>query len=111
LELIADKWVVLVIRALDSGPQHYGELRRRIQGITKKMLTQTLRELERNGLVHRRVVDAANPPRVEYSLSPLGTSLLTPIRLLSDWAMDNLDEVRQARARYDDRAPDPRVGT
>lgn len=100
LNLIADRWVVLVVRALQDGPQRYEQLRRRIQGISKKMLTQTLRDLERNGLVDR-IVRHPVPPNVEYRLTPLGDTLRAPLGALGDWAVDHLGEVEAARRRYD----------
>ncbi|CAN5672801.1 helix-turn-helix domain-containing protein [soil metagenome] len=103
LDLIADKWTVLVIRALDGGGQRYGELVRRIDGISKKMLTQTLRELERNGLVRREVGDG-RPAPVEYSLTELGETLSLPLGALAEWSMNYLAQVQSAQHRYDGRA-------
>lgn len=96
LDLIADKWTVLIVRALEDGPERYEALRRRIQGISKRMLTHTLRELEDNGLVLRSVRQVV-PPHVEYSLTPLGRTLRTPIRALAAWAEEHMDEVETAR--------------
>ena len=96
LNVIADSWTVLVVRGLEGGPQRYEQLRRRIQGISKKMLTQTLRELEANGLVRRTVFDVV-PPHVEYALTPLGETLRTPLQALTLWATEHLEEVERAR--------------
>jgi DNA-binding HxlR family transcriptional regulator len=98
LERIADKWTCLIVYALLDGPRRHGELRRTIQGISQKMLTQTLRSLETDGLVARRVIDVI-PPHVEYSLTPLGETLSDPLVAICRWAMDHLPEVRAARER------------
>jgi DNA-binding HxlR family transcriptional regulator len=98
LDLIADKWTVLIIYALINGPRRHGELRRMIQGISQKMLTQTLRRLEVDGLVQRVVFDRV-PPHVEYSLTPLGDTLQDPLVAICEWAMAHLPELREARAR------------
>jgi DNA-binding HxlR family transcriptional regulator len=89
LDLIADKWAVLVIYALSDGTKRYNTLHRLIGGITNKMLTQTLRRLEEQGIVHREVYPEI-PPRVEYSLTPLGMSLSGLVSQLIDWAENNL---------------------
>ena len=98
LERIADKWTCLIVYALLDGPRRHGELRRTIQGISQKMLTQTLRSLETDGLVARRVIDVI-PPHVEYSLTPLGETLSEPLSGICQWAMDHLPELRTARER------------
>jgi DNA-binding HxlR family transcriptional regulator len=100
--LIADQWTPLVIYALEEGTARFGQLLKRIDGISKKMLTQTLRDLERNGLV-QRVVYPVVPPVVEYSLTPLGQTLREPINALVTWAYGHLSEVGQARIEYDQR--------
>jgi DNA-binding HxlR family transcriptional regulator len=100
LALIADQWTPLVIYALEDGTTRFGQLLKRIDGISKKMLTQTLRTMERNGLV-RRVVYPVVPPVVEYSLTPLGQTLIEPVHMLTDWAYEHLQEVAQARVAYD----------
>lgn len=102
LDLIADKWSVLVIYSLAGGIKRYGELRNMIDGVSKKMLTQTLRNLERNGLVTRKVY-AVVPPKVEYSLTPLGRSLYQTTKVLCGWAENNLADVLTAQAEYDVR--------
>src|SRR5579859_1541003 len=100
LELIADQWTPLVIYALEEGTMRFGQLLKRINGISKKMLTQTLRALERNGLV-QRVVYPVVPPIVEYSLTPLGQTLIEPMQALKIWAYAHLQEVAHAQATYD----------
>jgi len=97
LDLIADKWTVLVVRALQDEPHRYEALRRRISGISKRMLTQTLRDLEHNGLV-RRTDHGTVPPHVEYSLTPLGVSLGEPLGALATWSEVHRDDVQRARA-------------
>ena len=98
LDRIADKWTALVVYALVAGPKRHGELRRAIDGISQKMLTQTLRSMERDGLLHRRVLDQV-PPHVEYSLTPLGMTLTEPLVAICRWAMEHLPEVQEARRR------------
>ena len=98
LDLIADKWTVLVIYLLSGGTKRYGELQRTIQGISQKMLTQTLRKLEDDGLVKRTVFPEV-PPRTEYELTPLGRTLREPLGALCAWAQDHMVEVEKARAR------------
>ena len=88
LDLIADKWTVLVIYALAKGTLRHGQLLRSIHGVSQKMLTQTLRRLEQDGLVHRHVHPVV-PPMVEYSLSPLGSTLVEPLAALCQWAEAN----------------------
>jgi DNA-binding HxlR family transcriptional regulator len=100
LDRIADKWTTLVISILSRGTARFSQLHRSIEGISHKMLAQTLRELERDGLVTRTVYPEV-PPRVEYELTPLGHTLIEPIRALTDWAEAHFNEVRAARERYD----------
>jgi DNA-binding HxlR family transcriptional regulator len=100
LDRIADKWVSLAVNALADGPQRYSELQRRLASVSQKMLTQTLRHLERDGLVSRTVTPSV-PVRVEYALTPLGRSLLPVMRAIKDWAEEHMDEVRAARVTYD----------
>ena len=107
LELIADQWTSLIIYALeDNGTMRFGQLLKRIDGISKKMLTQTLRVMERNGLI-QRVVYPVVPPMVEYSLTPLGWTLVESIKALRVWAYGHLHEVAQARTAYDQRDHTP----
>ncbi len=100
LELISGKWSVLVMSALADGALRNGALLRKIGGISQKMLTQTLKDLERNGLVERRDF-ATVPLNVEYRLSPLGISLSQVLTGLDRWAELNFPELDEARARYD----------
>lgn len=100
LDLIADKWSVLVLAAVGAGVYRSGELARRIEGITRKMLTQTLRSLERNGLIDRHIYPEV-PPRVDYHLTELAVSLLPIVCALCHWSEVNMAEVERARARYD----------
>jgi DNA-binding HxlR family transcriptional regulator len=102
LALIADQWTPLVIYALEDGTMRFGQLLKRIDGISKKMLTQTLRAMERNGLV-QRVVYPVVPPVVEYSLTPLGQTLIEPMETLRVWAYGHLQEVANAQITYDQR--------
>ncbi|GAB2952713.1 winged helix-turn-helix transcriptional regulator [Nonomuraea fastidiosa] len=102
LDRIGDKWVGLVLTALADGPQRYSGLSRTIAGVSEKMLTQTLRTLERDGLVSRSVTLSV-PVRVDYALTPLGRSLLPVMQAIKDWAETHIDEVTAARAAYDER--------
>lgn len=103
LSRIADKWTTLVIYALSGETLRFSELRRRIAGVSQKMLTQTLRQLERDGLVERKVY-AVVPPRVEYRLTPLGASLEDPLAALCRWAERHLPQMLAARERSQRRA-------
>src|SRR6201996_8338751 len=100
LDRIGDKWSILMIMTLAARPQRFSELHRAIQDISKRMLTQTLRDLERDGLITRHVF-ATKPPSVEYRLSPLGQSLLEPMAGLIDWADTRYSDIHDARARFD----------
>ncbi|WP_257304331.1 winged helix-turn-helix transcriptional regulator [Geothrix campi] len=100
LDLIADKWTTLLIYLLSKGKQRYGDLHRQVGGISQKMLTQTLRKLERDGLVTRHVYPEV-PPRTEYELTKLGHTLIGPLGALCEWAGMHLAELEQARKRYD----------
>src|SRR6266850_3877676 len=102
LDRIADKWSLLVICVLADGTKRFGELRRDIDGISQRMLTLTLRQLEREGLVTRTVF-AVVPPRVDYQLTELGSTLLDTIQTLVAWAGENGHEIADARAAYDAR--------
>jgi DNA-binding HxlR family transcriptional regulator len=103
LDRIGDTWSVLIVGALDGGPRRYSELAARIGGISPKMLTQTLRGLERDGMISRTVF-AEVPPRVEYTLTELGRSLLGLVSGLEAWAEAHIGDVAAARATYDARA-------
>ncbi len=101
LDRIADKWTVLVVRRLSGGTMRFAELRRSIDGISQKVLTSTLRGLERDGLVTRRIY-ASVPPRVEYSMTDLGRSLCDLVADICGWAESNIEIVEAARARFDE---------
>jgi DNA-binding HxlR family transcriptional regulator len=92
LDLLANKWSALVIGALEDGPVRFGELQRRLQGISPKVLTATLRRLEDNGFLHREIYPAV-PLHVEYSLTPLGRSVAVPLSDLRSWVETHLDEI------------------
>lgn len=103
LDRIADKWTTLIIGMLaQAESRRFNELRRAIGGISQKMLTQTLRDLERDGLV-KRTMYAEIPPRVEYALTPLGRTLCSPLSALGKWAADHIDEVRAAQDAFDQK--------
>ena len=98
LDRIADKWTALIIHVLASGTKRNNELRREISGVSQKMLTQTLRSLENDGLVKRKVYPVV-PPMVEYSLTPLGSSLIEPLEAICSWAEKHMPELEAARGR------------
>jgi DNA-binding HxlR family transcriptional regulator len=100
LDRIADKWSLLVISLLERKTMRFGELGREIDGISKRMLTVTLRSLERDGLIHRTIY-AEVPPRVEYRLSDLGCTLLGTIQALVNWTEEHREEIARARERFD----------
>lgn len=102
---LSDKWVSLVVTALtlEAGPMRYSDLGRRVAAVSPKMLTQTLRSLERDGLVSRKVTPSV-PVRVDYELTPLGTSLAGLLSAVKDWAELHIEEVSEARERYDSAA-------
>jgi DNA-binding HxlR family transcriptional regulator len=100
LNLLANKWTVLVMAALFQGVQRYGQLQRKIEGISPKMLTQTLRALERDGLIERKIYPVI-PPMVEYTPTPLGNTLIEPLTALCQWAAQHLTEVESSRERHD----------
>lgn len=102
LDTIANRWATLVISLLGDQPHRFGELRRAIGGISQKMLTQTLRALERDGLVSRHVYPTT-PPSVEYRLTELGETLAVPLAALTEWSKANIDEVLAARTVFDER--------
>ena len=102
LDVIGSKWTVLVVPALIDRPMRFGELRRRLDGITQKSLTQALRHLERDGFVTRTQFPTI-PPRVDYALTPLGRRVAGLLGAIRDWAQDNLVDVLTARAQYDAR--------
>lgn len=100
LDRIADKWSVLIIRQLSNGTMRFAQLRRAIDGISQKVLTNTLRGLERDGIVRRRIY-ASVPPRVEYSLTDLGGSLCELVAGICTWAETNIEQVQKARSVFD----------
>ena len=100
LQRIGDKWSILVVSRLGHGPMRFSELRTVIGGISQKMLTTTLRALERDGFVTRTAF-ATIPPRVDYELTDLGRELLVPVDALGDWARDNIVRINAARAKFD----------
>ena len=100
LSRIGDKWSVLVVGSLADGSLRFNELRREIPSVSQRMLTLTLRGLERDGMVSRTVTPSI-PPRVDYELTKLGRSLLGPVTALTDWAIANMSEIHQAQQRFD----------
>src|SRR6266446_8837179 len=100
LNRVGDKWSVLVVALLGDGKKRFSELRRNIEGISQRMLTLTLKGLERDGLITRTPYPTI-PPRVDYELTKLGHSLLKPIRELGDWAGQNRERIQSARDKYD----------
>jgi DNA-binding HxlR family transcriptional regulator len=100
---ISDKWVSLILAALADGPMRYSDLARRIAGVSQKMLTQTLRTLERDGLLTRTVTPTV-PVRVDYALTALGESLQLVMRAIKDWAEQHIEEVWAAQQSYDEAA-------
>lgn len=100
LDRVGDKWSVLVVVLLGDGTRRFSDLRRSVEGISQRMLTHTLRQLERDGLISRTVYPTV-PLRVEYALTPLGQTLLEPLAALAQWAGEHREAVRCARAVYD----------
>ncbi|EIZ80978.1 transcriptional regulator [Novosphingobium sp. Rr 2-17] len=97
---IADKWSMMILTVLDDGPLRFNAVKRQLEGVSQKSLTQCLRRLERNGLVLRRVIPVS-PVAVEYEITPLGRSLQVPFKALYRWTRDNFDAVEDARERFD----------
>ncbi|NMP27525.1 helix-turn-helix transcriptional regulator [Rahnella sp. SAP-1] len=100
LDQIADKWSVLILGALCEKPLRFNVIKRQLEGITQKALTQSLRRLQRNGIVERRVI-ATSPVAVEYEITPLGRTLKEPFQALYNWTMTYLPEVERARLAFD----------
>ena len=100
---VANKWSVMILALLNETPTRFNEIRRRLEGITHKALTQALRRLERNGLVARKVL-ATSPVAVEYSITDLGRTLQVPLGAAYDWAIDHLQEIERAQEAYDARS-------
>jgi DNA-binding HxlR family transcriptional regulator len=103
LNRVGDKWSVQVVGTLGQGPRRFSELKRGIEGVSQRMLTLTLKGLERDGLVTRTVTPTI-PPRVDYQLTRLGTTLLVPVGALFEWATTHRTAIDAARARFDARA-------
>ncbi|MCT8998423.1 winged helix-turn-helix transcriptional regulator [Chelativorans intermedius] len=108
LSLVGDKWSVLIVRFLGQKTMRFNELRRAIDGISQKMLTTTLRNLERDGFVTRTVYPTI-PPRVEYTLTDLGRELLVPVAALAKWVDINRERIDEARRRFDEQWSEPAV--
>jgi DNA-binding HxlR family transcriptional regulator len=102
LDRVADKWTTLVLTLLRDEPMRFNALRRRVEGVSQKMLSQTVRQLERDGLVTRTVTPTV-PVSVSYALTPLGGTLVDALQAMIDWAEDNMAEVSKAQAAYDER--------
>jgi DNA-binding HxlR family transcriptional regulator len=102
LARLADRWTVVLLEALAGGPRRFGELRAGVAGVSEKMLSQTLRSLERDGLVQRSVLPGV-PPGVQYRLTGLGASLLEPLQAVRIWGREHMDGVERARLEYDTR--------
>ena len=100
METVGGKWSALLVHALADGPRRHGQLRTRIAGVSQKMLTQTLRELERDGLVTRTVTPSV-PVRVDYALTPLGRTLVPVLGALKDWSETHIEQVLAARDAFD----------
>lgn len=100
LDRVGDRWTVLVVGALAAGPLRFSELAERVDGVSQKMLTQTLRNLERDGLVTRTMY-AQIPPRVDYELTVSGTTLQVPMKALEDWTKEHMRGIMAARNEYD----------
>ena len=100
LARVGDKWTVYIVQLLSDGPMRFSEMRRAVSAISQRMLSLTLRGLERDGLVTRTVTPII-PPRVDYELTPLGLTLIEPIKALGMWAIINRGEVEAARTRFD----------
>ncbi|WP_338723892.1 helix-turn-helix domain-containing protein [Devosia sp. XK-2] len=103
LDKIGDKWSMLIVMHLAAAPKRFNQLHREIPDISQKMLTQTLRDLQRDGLVARRVFDT-KPPSVEYRLTELGQSLIVPFGYLIEWANESIPDIEKARERFDEAA-------
>ena len=103
LNRVGDKWSMLIVMILSGGPKRFSELKRAIDGISQRMLTLSLRGLERDGLLTRTVTPTI-PPRVDYELTELGISLRQPVKALGDWAIEHIDCIRAAQARFDTAA-------
>ena len=103
LNRVGDKWSMLIVMILSHGPKRFSELKRAIDGISQRMLTLSLRGLERDGLLTRTVTPSI-PPRVDYELTELGVSLREPVKALGDWAIEHIGCIRAAQERFDKAA-------
>ncbi|MEJ7636358.1 helix-turn-helix domain-containing protein [Aeromicrobium sp.] len=99
LNLVAGRWTALIIGSMETGPRRFGEIRRQLDGITQKVLTDKLRRLERDGILKRTVVE--RPLEVHYELTPLGLTLIGPLAAIRAWAEEHIGEVDESRASYD----------
>lgn len=99
---VSDKWSMLVLISLEDGPVRFNAIKRRLEGVTQKALTQCLRRLERNGLLSRHVIPVS-PIAVQYEITPLGRTLLQPFKVMHDWTLTKLSEVEEARQVFDRR--------
>lgn len=104
LGTVGSKWAILVIRTLSEGPLRFSELRRALSAVTQKVLTSTLRDLERDGYV-KRTVTPTKPPRVDYELTRLGRDLMVPVNAMAHWALEHRPQVRSARRKFDAQKP------
>ncbi|WP_235489390.1 winged helix-turn-helix transcriptional regulator [Streptomyces roseoverticillatus] len=111
LDRLGDRWSALTLSLLGEGPSYFGELERRMRPVSRKVLTQTLRGLERDGLVHRTVEDGQAVVRVAYGLTELGRSLIGPLAAIEGWHERHQQTVERARAAYDAAPPEPGVTT
>ena len=102
LEIVGDKWALLIVRMLRDGPRRFTELKREIEGISQRMLTVTLRDLERDGILTRTVHNVM-PPHVSYELTPMGRTLREATAPLLEWSVEHLERIEQSRADYDAR--------
>ena len=100
LDQLGDKWSMMVLAVLVPGPHRFNAIKRRLEGITQRVLTQTLRKLERNGMIRRRVL-GGSPPGVEYALTALGRSLQKPFAALYDWTLAHIDSIQKHQESYD----------
>jgi DNA-binding HxlR family transcriptional regulator len=100
LDRVGDKWSSLIVRELHDGPRRFGALRRAIEDISQRMLTETLRHLQRDGFITRTVIPVT-PPQVEYALTPMGQSLQRALGVLAEWSADNHESIRAARRQFD----------
>lgn len=103
LSLVGDKWTVMIVMILQNGPRRFNDIKRTVGGISQQMLTRTLKALERDGMVTRKV-RSTTPPQVEYELTALGHSLSEPVIQLGIWAQTHLHEIESNRSRYDEAA-------